>query len=187
MGDQLLGTNAWLSAVKNVVESYGVAVALAVGEFARQGKLTGPAGIGVVDGNNPSEVAEKTAIYVAQQLNVLPYDGADAAARQQLAELRMRVRRAVFHDEKDVVHEFGSRYPQPSTARYKDATRENVYGINSSPEGRLLEKQLNHLVRAVSAFHYASLRDLSNLIGKATTGASPNGSGNVHVYLGLKA
>lgn len=205
MGEHLLGTNAWHTAAKAIIESYFDAVALAAGYLVNKGVLAvGPAlvpAFGYVApaaADGPAAVGDAVTIAVAKMLgNGLKLDDeADLAPGQRefLARTRFELARTIFHDPKDLATEFayrpaGAGNLPASNARYlRNANGQQAYKVRTDKdEGKVLHRQLNHFTRACSAFGYAHLRNLSNIIGKATTGSAESSGGRVHVYLGLNA
>jgi len=197
MGAHLLGTNAWESAVRNIQRSYDVYAALAVGQLVRAGavSLTGDFAALSSTANAAADLTgASAAVLVGELLGALSptrLEGGitalgNAALRRELRLTQARVHAAGFHRASDINSEFGyDAATKLSAARNLTTDDDGKFRVNGSPAGKLLLEQLNHLPRAVSAFHYAVQRDLALIIGKATTGGSDQGSGNVHVYLGL--
>lgn len=175
MGEHLSGTNAWHSAVKNVVHSYFTAISLAVGYLVKEDYVGGAGNLGHGTG-------DEVAVKLAQLLGVIPgASGKTAAARQLQFDLAKRI----FHSPKDLASEFGT--SKRGDGVLQSSSRSLAAGgfkVQNTDAGKLLLQQLNHFPRAVSSIDYAVLRNHGAIVGKATTGGSAQGSGNVHVYLG---
>lgn len=204
MGEHLLGTNAWHAAAKNIINSYMTAVALAVGRLAAAGYVSGTPALAALFGGGGEEgvnlaVADNLAVAVAKVLGVnmtLTDEQLNAPnVRKNVMELRFNLARTIFHDASDLATEFAYIPAGPGNvvARSKARVLRNFAGQQqykidtSTDEGKLLYLQNNHFTKAASAFGFAHLRNLSNVIGKATTGGSVHTGGRVHVYLGLNA
>ena len=177
MGEHLAGTNAWHSAVKNVIHSYFTGVSLAVGALVDGGYLLRGLGLpaGIASGND-------VAIAVAKLLGVI-----DGNTTKQAKDMQLALARRIFHAPEDIATEFGtSRIPNgPMVYAGRISAGQGRGRVDTSKEaGKLLLEQLNHFTRGVAAFDNAVLRNHATIIGKATTGGSAQGTGNVHVYLG---
>lgn len=141
--------------------------------------------------------ADVYAFHLAELLRVIPtqqytqnvdalaaYDG----TRQLLSRLRLlRVNalQRIFYDGTNAAFEFGFelRAGPGNLPQHLGRFASGVVNIDLAA-GAFLEAQLNHVPRAVAGFHSAILKDMSFMLGKASTGASTFGSGNAHVFLG---
>jgi hypothetical protein len=115
-------------------------------------------------------------------------DPRGAGLATTLRTLRMNLLQTIFYSGKRLNFEFGFTTQDAagrvsSTGRYRNTGEVN----RDTTTGRLLEAQLQHASRACAGFHNAILDDLRMIIGKAATGATSYGSGNVHVFLSKMA
>ena len=175
MGEYALGTHAWLTAAIAIQDSYLSGVVLALQYLLQAGDIAVPAGsrLGVVPAGGDS------LSFAANLSRALKLTGSGPAPVEGL-RLRNELLQRIFH-EKSKKYEAGYDPNVPERGRYN--TRKNEINPND-PIGALLELQLTHFSRALSAFDHAKSQEDRLVIGTATTGASVQGSGNVHVLLG---
>ena len=201
MGEHLAGTKAWASAAHAVMSSYALAGVFTVRQLIADGVLQltdeGKGLISAVPLNAPVRTSEQTAnefaVFLAQLykvipstgalnqlglLNRLPPNGFTKAVKLSHANTLNRI----FFDGTNKAFEFGFERNGNSV---ESKARFQYTGLvdDSKPEGRLLLAQLNHFPAAVSGMHLAIQKDMAFIVGKAMTGGSSFGSGNVHVFL----
>jgi hypothetical protein len=201
MGERLLGTAAWATAAHNVMNSYLVGGLIMVRELLAANILKGNAVPGLnipsfaalnaaANDNARSDAANGVVEALAKVVGVIDDRGAltgalrpGTDAYEAVNGLRSRVLNRIFYDGSNPAHEHGhSKSGGFSNSNGRYANKE----VNMRTDtGRFLHLQLNHATRAVAGFHAAILDDLRFIIGKAATGASPQGSGNAHVMLGI--
>ena len=194
MGEHLAGTKAWASAAHAVMNSYAVGGILMVHQLLTDGVLTPTSEGNFLIPTNSANVPNDFAVVLAQLFKVIPSTGAldrlqllrdlnnnDFAKKVKL--LPGNTLNRIFFDGTNRAFEFGmSRAASGQFTSNARFTMTNVVD-DSKPEGRLLLAQLNHFPAAVSGMHTAIQKDMSFIVGKAMTGGSSFGSGNVHTFL----
>ena len=207
MGERLLGTAIWATAAHDTMNSYLVGGLFMVRELIAAGVLTPSAAFnasGFVDAAtsatlNGASANPDAAVDLDVPANTLVTTFArvvglqdssvsfnkNIAMQERLAGLRNKILQQIFYDGSNPAYEFGHTMGAGNQHTYGGRGADKKEVNVRSPLGRVLSLQLNHFPRAVSAFHTAILNDLRFIVGKATTGGSPHGSGNVHVFMGV--
>ncbi len=213
MGAHLVGTHAWSTASKHVMDSYMVGGIMMVGELMAAGELV-PTAQGDAIAGNPAAaqqftqlresfgdigtltdenrvVARKAAdqymLHLATHFRLLRNESLDngkAEVRKRLGQVRVDTLNRTFHDACNPYYEFGIDLSGVGVVRSIAKHPRNGQVDAGSAAGQFLLQQLNHFRRGVSGFQHAVTRELSTIVGRAATGGNPGGSGNVHVFLG---
>jgi len=119
-------------------------------------------------------------------------DGSRAAnvrggLKATLRTARMTLLQTIFYSGGNLAFEFGFA-PDAGQRTFSSARYRYNGGVRDETTlGAVLQMQLQHVPRACAGFHRAILDDLRWIIGKAATGATSYGSGNVHCFLSKMA
>jgi hypothetical protein len=204
MGLHYRSTDMWLTVVRRFSDSYTTGLVLGVGKMIEAGwlqptgqlarLLTGDAVVPAAPAPR-SEASRRQGIHVAAHLaeflGLTRDNGLSGAVTvddaRDFKTMRAELGQIFFHDPKNLAYEYGFVAPTPGGDPATSLARHARSGVVKSNDayGDLLTHQLNHVGRAAAAYYMALQEDQKLHLGKALTGANPNGSNRFHIALGI--